>query len=85
MHGLQIDGGLTLVVDAYLFDYIRDEGVVNIIAVRHGRMLQLMPKVDDEIDEDITLDDPSDASSSKFKLSTLLRESYMWLPPVRTV
>lgn len=67
MHGLQIDGGLTLVVDAYLFDYIREEGVVNIIAVRHGRMLQLTPKVEKEIDEDFAMEKPSDTSSSNFK------------------
>lgn len=53
MHGLRIKGGLTLVVDTYLFDYIREEGVVNIIAVRHGRMLQLTPSTEEESDEDI--------------------------------
>ncbi len=63
MHGLQIDGGLTLVVDAYLFDYIREEAVVNIIAVRHGRMHQLTPEIEEEISQDIAVEEPSDTSS----------------------
>jgi plasmid stabilization system protein ParE len=66
-HGLQIDGGLTLVVDAYLFDYIREEGDVSIIAVRHGRMLQLTPKVEKDVDEEFEAEKPSDTSTSNFK------------------
>ncbi|MET0357846.1 MAG: type II toxin-antitoxin system RelE/ParE family toxin [Pararhizobium sp.] len=56
-HGLQIRGGLTLVVDTYLFDYIREDGVVNIIAVRHGRMLQLTPIVEDDISDGLAMDE----------------------------
>jgi hypothetical protein len=66
-HGLQIDGGLTLVVDAYLFDYMREDRDVNIIAVRHGRMLQLTPNVEEEIEEDPELKGSYDGSSSTFK------------------
>ncbi|TCM54353.1 plasmid stabilization system protein ParE [Rhizobium sp. PP-F2F-G48] len=57
-HGLPIRGGLTLVVDAYLFDYLREDGVVNIIAVRHGRMLQRVPDVEDDIPQDLAIDEP---------------------------
>ncbi|TCR70720.1 type II toxin-antitoxin system RelE/ParE family toxin [Rhizobium sp. BK376] len=67
-HGLQIDGGLTLVVDAYLFDYMREDGDVNIIAVRHGRMRQLTPNVEEELEEDSDVDESYDDSSSTFKL-----------------
>jgi len=66
-HGLQIDGGLTLVVDAYLFDYMREDRDVNIIAVRHGRMLQLTPNVEEEIEEDPELKGSYGGSSSTFK------------------
>lgn len=50
MHGLNIDGGRTLVVDAYLFDYTREQDTVNILAVRHGRMPQVTPDVEDDFD-----------------------------------
>lgn len=66
-HGLQIEGGLTLVVDAYLFDYIREDRDVNIIAVRHGRMLQLTPNVEEELEESPELEESYDDSSSSFK------------------
>lgn len=58
MHGLQIEGGLTLVVGPYLFDYTRDDSGVNIIAVRHGRMLQLKPDVEAH-DDELTVEEPS--------------------------
>lgn len=51
-HGLQITGGRTLVVDNYLFDYIIENDVVYVIAVRHGRMLQVIPIVENDIDDD---------------------------------
>lgn len=66
-HGLQIDGGLTLVVDAYLFDYMREDGDVNIIAVRHGRMLQLTPNIEEELEDVYDMDVSSEVSSSTFK------------------
>lgn len=66
-HGLQIDGGLTLVVDAYLFDYMRDDNDVNIIAVRHGRMLQLTPNVEEELDDGLDMEESYDDSSSTFR------------------
>ncbi|KQS76393.1 type II toxin-antitoxin system RelE/ParE family toxin [Rhizobium sp. Leaf383] len=66
-HGLQIDGGLTLVVKAYLFDYTREEGVVNIIAVRHGRMLQATPDVEEDLDKGPSAEEASFASSGPLK------------------
>lgn len=51
MHGLQIKGGRTLVVDAYLFDYQLEPRSVHILAIRHGRMPQVMPDMDDDEDE----------------------------------
>ena len=54
MHGLQIKGGRTLVIDDYLFDYLVADGTVYIIAVRHGRMLQRTPPVDLDGEDDPT-------------------------------
>lgn len=51
MHGLQIKGGRTLVVDAYLFDYQHEQGTVHILAIRHGRMPQITPDIKDETDD----------------------------------
>lgn len=66
-HGLQIDGGLTLVVDAYLFDYMRGDRDVNIIAVRHGRMLQPTPNIEEDLAENPELEESYDDSSNSFK------------------
>lgn len=46
MHGLQISGSLTLVVGDYLLDYMHDAKGIDIIAIRHGRMLPPMPDAD---------------------------------------
>jgi hypothetical protein len=59
MHSLQVTGGLTLVVESYLFDYIQENGIVNILAVRHGRMLQLKPELNDENDVDLEMEEPT--------------------------
>ena len=50
-HGLQIKGGLTLVVGDYLIDYIYEGDCVDIILIRHGRMLGLSPDIRDESEE----------------------------------
>ncbi len=54
-HGLQVAGGLTLVIGDDLFDYTREDDIVNIIAIRHGRMSQAKPDLDDgnDLDPDI--------------------------------
>ncbi len=54
-HGLQVAGGLTLVIGDDLFDYMREDGIVTIIAIRHGRMSQAKPDLDDgnDLDPDI--------------------------------
>ena len=67
MHGLQVTGGLTLVVEDYLFDYTRESGIVNILAVRHGRMLQLKPDLNDENDVDLEMEEPTVGTNPKFK------------------
>ncbi|MCD2173015.1 type II toxin-antitoxin system RelE/ParE family toxin [Rhizobium sp. C4] len=46
MHGLQIAGGLTLVMGDYLLDYSYDGKQVDIVAVRHGRMVTPAPDAD---------------------------------------
>lgn len=51
-HGLQIRGGLTLVAGDYLIDYIYADDVVDIILIRHGRMLMLSPDLDAEDEQD---------------------------------
>jgi plasmid stabilization system protein ParE len=40
-HGLHIKDALTFVVGDYLLDYIPDVEFVDIINIRHGRMLQM--------------------------------------------
>ena len=50
MHGLQIAGSLTLVVGDYLLDYLYDGSQVDVILVRHGRMLTPTPDVELDID-----------------------------------
>jgi plasmid stabilization system protein ParE len=55
MHGLQIAGGRTLVIGNYLFDYLRDGDVVDVLAIRHARMNVQTPDV--ALDEDLS-DDP---------------------------
>ncbi|MFN3502110.1 type II toxin-antitoxin system RelE/ParE family toxin [Allorhizobium sp. NPDC080224] len=47
LHGLQIAGFRTLVVDNYLIDYRADDETVDIVTIRHGRMQQPMPDIDD--------------------------------------
>lgn len=46
-HGLQIAGFRTLVVDDYLIEYRADDETVDIVTIRHGRMQQPMPDIDD--------------------------------------
>ncbi|WP_137156054.1 type II toxin-antitoxin system RelE/ParE family toxin [Rhizobium sp. FKL33] len=46
-HGLQIKDGRTLVVDAYLFDYLLEQGPVQILAIRRGRMPMITPEIDE--------------------------------------
>lgn len=50
-HGLQIKGGLTLVAGDYLIDYIYEGDCVDIILIRHGRMLGLSPDIHDADEE----------------------------------
>lgn len=51
MHGLQITGSLTFVAGDYLLDYIYDGSQIDIIAIRHGRMLT--PTPDPDLDSDV--------------------------------
>ena len=51
MHGLQITGSLTLVVGDYLLDYLYDGETVDVILIRHGRMLAPTPDLD--LDRDL--------------------------------
>jgi hypothetical protein len=67
MHGLQISGGLTLVVEDYLFDYTRDSSIVNILAVRHGRMRRVSPDLDDENAIDPGMEEHADETSPTLK------------------
>lgn len=53
-HGLQIVGGRTLVAGDHLLDYTFEGGVIEIIAIRHGRMLMPTPDIDMP---DIDMDD----------------------------
>jgi hypothetical protein len=46
---------------------VSEDGDVNIIAVRHGRMLQLTPNVEEELEEEPEMDESYDDSSSAFK------------------
>lgn len=50
-HGLRVAGSLTFVTGDYLVDYIYDGSSINIIAVRHGRMLTPTPDV--ELDDNL--------------------------------
>ncbi|MGV8936257.1 MAG: type II toxin-antitoxin system RelE/ParE family toxin [Allorhizobium sp.] len=50
MHGLQIAGSLTLVVGDYLLDYMYDGSQVDVILIRHGRMLTPTPDLELDID-----------------------------------
>ncbi|HLP69660.1 MAG TPA: type II toxin-antitoxin system RelE/ParE family toxin [Rhizobium sp.] len=65
MHGLQIAGSLTLVVGNYLLDYIYDGARIDIISIRHGRMLAPTPDIaldndlEDEIDSVPNRSEPS--------------------------
>jgi plasmid stabilization system protein ParE len=52
-HGLQLAGGLTLVVGDYLIDYLYDGDQVDILTIRHGRMQ--VPSPDLSIDADLDL------------------------------
>lgn len=51
MHGLQITGALTLVVGDYLLDYLFDGDTVDVLQIRHGRMLGSTP--DPDLDADL--------------------------------
>lgn len=52
MHGgLQITGSLTPVVGDYLLDYLYDGDSVDVILIRHGRMLAPTPDLD--VDSDL--------------------------------
>lgn len=50
MHGLQIAGSLTLVVGDYLFDYLHEGTHVDVVLIRHGRMLQPAPPTESDSD-----------------------------------
>lgn len=64
MHGLQIAGSLTLVVGDYLLDYIYDGSQVDVILIRHGRMMTPTPAVDIDSDLEDELDSSDDTKSS---------------------
>jgi plasmid stabilization system protein ParE len=59
MHGLQIAGGRTLVVGDYLLDYFYDGRIVDVLSIRHARMIVQTPDV--ALDKD--LDDSSEEQS----------------------
>jgi plasmid stabilization system protein ParE len=59
MHGLQIAGALTLVTDDYLLDYIYDGIRIDVIAIRHSRMLAPTPEVDNDHEFDDEIDNAS--------------------------
>ncbi|MCQ2006360.1 type II toxin-antitoxin system RelE/ParE family toxin [Rhizobium sp. NRK18] len=59
MHGLQIAGGRTLVVGDYLLDYLYDGKIVDVLTIRHARMIMQTPDV--ALDKD--LDDSSEEQS----------------------
>lgn len=56
---------LTLVVSDYLFDYTIEDGDVNVVAVHHGRMLQLMPSLNEDLEENYEISEQ--VSPSRFK------------------
>jgi len=58
MHGLQIKGGLTLVVGDYLLDYVPSDREIEIHTVRHGRMLMKTPNVTPEEEDENDIDLP---------------------------
>lgn len=65
MHGLQIAGSLTLVVGNYLLNYMYDGSRIDIISIRHGRMLPPTPDIalDDGLeDESASVPDTKDTS-----------------------
>jgi plasmid stabilization system protein ParE len=45
---LPIPGARTLVVGAYLLDYVLVDDVIQIVSVRHGRQQSLTPEVEDD-------------------------------------
>lgn len=47
-YGLQLKDSLTLVVGDYLLDYLFDGQHVDIILIRHGRMMTAVPDVDED-------------------------------------
>ncbi|MGI2035209.1 type II toxin-antitoxin system RelE/ParE family toxin [Rhizobium panacihumi] len=53
-HGLQIVGGRTLVAGDYLLDYLYEGGIIEVISIRHGRMLMQTPdmELDSGLDDD---------------------------------
>lgn len=53
-HGLQIVGGRTLVAGDYLLDYLYEAGMIEVISIRHGRMV--MPTPDTELDSGLADD-----------------------------
>ncbi|KQY20820.1 hypothetical protein ASD32_05285 [Rhizobium sp. Root483D2] len=61
MHGLGIAGSLTLVVGDYLLDYVYDGFRVDVILIRHGRMLTPAPEIELEEDQERA---PADTKSS---------------------
>lgn len=54
MHGLQIAGFRTLVIDEYLLDYHVGDAGIAIVAIRHGCMQMPMPEIDDADTSDIS-------------------------------
>ncbi|WP_313617363.1 type II toxin-antitoxin system RelE/ParE family toxin [Agrobacterium sp.] len=66
MHGLQVAGSLTLVAGDYLLDYIYDGSQVDVILIRHGRMLTPTPDVDIDSDLEIGLDSAPEVSKPSF-------------------
>ena len=66
MHGLQIAGSLTLVVGDYLLDYLHDGSQVDVILIRHGRMLARTPDVELDIDLEEGLGSVAKGTRSSF-------------------
>lgn len=46
--GLQVKDSLTLVAGDYLLDYIYDGQTVDVVLIRHGRMLGPVPDIEDD-------------------------------------
>ncbi|MCV9996806.1 type II toxin-antitoxin system RelE/ParE family toxin [Pararhizobium sp. YC-54] len=65
MHGLQIAGSLTLVVGD-LLDYLYDGSQVDVILIRHGRMLARTPDVELDIDLEEGLGSVAKGTRSSF-------------------